>query len=148
MCICLRLRTLLHTTSEAIGSRRRTESAVLADRVVALGPQDAFDPETFEDHISRVVERREVPEVDVHVVSDLREALTGAVVTATVRWPGGDHAWTWAGDVPADAVVRVGTVSVVVPDEAGELAVELALAAPATLAANRDSAVITPTSWA
>ena len=56
--------------SVELRQEQRKESAVLADRVVALGPQDAFDPEPFEDDIGRVVERREVPEVDVHVVSD------------------------------------------------------------------------------
>jgi beta-mannosidase len=82
--------------------------------------------------------------LDVHVVSDLRHELTGAVVTATVRWDGGAHSWTWEGAVPPDAVVRVGTVSVVVPDAPGELAVELALAAPGAVAANRDATVVLP----
>jgi beta-mannosidase len=82
--------------------------------------------------------------LDVHVVSDLRTPLDGVVVTATVRWPGGEQAWTWEGHVPADAVVRVGTLAVVVPDAPGELAVELALAGPGTVAANRDTAPIAP----
>ncbi|MEX2659746.1 MAG: hypothetical protein WD232_08615 [Acidimicrobiales bacterium] len=82
--------------------------------------------------------------LDVHVVSDLRTELADAVVTATVRWDGGEHAWTWEGSVPADAVVRVGTVSVVVPEAPGELAVDLALAGPGTVAANRDTTVVLP----
>ncbi len=80
--------------------------------------------------------------LDVHVVSDLRTELVDAVVTATVCWPGGDHAWTWEGSVPADSVVRVGTISVVVPDTPGELVVELALAAPGIVAGNRDQTVV------
>ena len=65
-------------------------------------------------------------------------------MTATVRWPGGDHAWSWGGAVPADGVVRVGTVSVVVPDGPGELSIELALVAPGTRTGNRDATVIVP----
>ncbi len=80
--------------------------------------------------------------LDVHVVSDLRVALEQVVVTATVRWPGGSHTWTWAGSVPADAVARVGTLSVVVPDVEGDLEVELALAAPGHAAANRDRTTV------
>lgn len=82
--------------------------------------------------------------LDVHVVSDLRTELAGAVVTATVSWDGGSHAWTWEGAVPPDSVVRVGTMSVVVPDAPGRLRVELALAAPGTVASNRDESVIVP----
>ena len=81
--------------------------------------------------------------LDVHVVSDLRVALEQVVVTATVGWTGGSHTWTWAGSVAADAVVRVGTLSVVVPDVEGDLAVELALTAPGHAAANRDRTTVT-----
>ena len=80
--------------------------------------------------------------LDVHVVSDLRSALEEVLVTATVRWPGGDHAWTWEGTVPPDSVVRVGTISIVVPDAPGALAIELALAGPGHVTGNRDAAVI------
>jgi hypothetical protein len=74
-------------------------------------------------------------------VSDLRTRLD-AVVTACVRWPGGDHTWRWQGSVPPDAVVRVGTLSVVVPDVAGELAVDLDLVAAEVVASNSDATVI------
>jgi beta-mannosidase len=47
---------------------------------------------------------------DVHVVSDLREPIKDAIVTA-----GGQR---WQGDVPADAVVKVGTVD---PDNLPEV---------------------------
>ena len=79
--------------------------------------------------------------IDVHVVSDLRTPLD-AVVTACVRWPGGDHTWRWQGTVAADAVVRVGTLSVVVPDVAGDLVVDLDLVAAEVVASSADATVI------
>jgi beta-mannosidase len=72
--------------------------------------------------------------LDVHVVSDLRTPVEGARVTATLAWPGGEHVWRWAGDVGADACVRVGTVQAVVPDlgpaPTGSLRLDLELALP------------------
>ncbi len=65
--------------------------------------------------------------LDVHAVSDLRHPLEGAEVAARLVWPGGEHAWRWGGDLPADSCVRVGTLQFVVPDAPGELAVELRL---------------------
>jgi hypothetical protein len=64
--------------------------------------------------------------LDVHVVSDLRTALEDAVVEATVTWTGGSHTWRWGGDVPPDSCVRVGTITVVVPDVPGPLTICLA----------------------
>jgi beta-mannosidase len=75
--------------------------------------------------------------LDVHVVSDLRQPLDGADVTARVAWNGGSHAWRWAGDVPADSCVRIGTVSFVVPDTTGVLTVDLELVAGDIAASNR-----------
>jgi beta-mannosidase len=83
--------------------------------------------------------------LDVHVVSDLRVAIEGAVVTATLRWPGGSLSRSWEGDVPPDAVVRVGTLSVVVPDAPGALEIDLELAGGLHQASNRDCATITRT---
>jgi len=65
--------------------------------------------------------------LDVHVVSDLREPLDDVLVTATASWSSGSHTWRWGGDVPADACVRVGTLSIVVPDESGQLDFQLEL---------------------
>ena len=79
--------------------------------------------------------------LDVHVVSDLRTPLD-AVVTACVRWQGGEHTWRWQGSVPSDAVVRVGTLSVVVPDAAGDLTVDLDLVAAEVVASSSDATVI------
>ena len=73
--------------------------------------------------------------LDVHVVSDRRHPIEDVVVTATVSWTGGSHEWRWGGAVPADGCVRVGTMSVVVPDVAGELRVEATLAADGGVAA-------------
>ncbi|MGH9268604.1 MAG: hypothetical protein ACRD0D_10570, partial [Acidimicrobiales bacterium] len=56
---------------------------------------------------------------DVHVVSDLRHDLTGAVVEARLAWEGGEAAWAWTGTVPADGCARVGAVEAVVPDAPG-----------------------------
>jgi hypothetical protein len=63
--------------------------------------------------------------LDVHVVNDLRVPLAGVVVTAELSWPGrsdgggsdgsGSERWSWTGDVPADSVVRVGTIQAVAP---------------------------------
>ncbi|MGE3833536.1 MAG: hypothetical protein AB7H43_01995 [Acidimicrobiia bacterium] len=69
--------------------------------------------------------------LDVHVVNDRRQALTGAVVEARLDWSGGSHAWRWRGDAPADGCSRVGTIQVVVPDAPGpcSLALELTIGA-------------------
>jgi beta-mannosidase len=68
--------------------------------------------------------------LDVHVVSDLRIPLTGIEVTARLRWGGGEQRWRFGGDVDPDAVVRVGTLQVEVPDRAGPLDLGLALTGP------------------
>jgi beta-mannosidase len=62
--------------------------------------------------------------LDVHVVSDRRIDLTGAV-RAEVRWDGGSHRWGFGGEVPADSCVLVGTLQLEVPDAAGELVLHL-----------------------
>jgi beta-mannosidase len=98
---------------------------VVADRLPAvLAPGDRFA-------------------LDVHVVSDRRIALEAVEVTATLSWPGGDHGWRWGGDVPADSCVRVGTISVVVPDSPGPLVLDLGLVATDTAASNRYESPIT-----
>lgn len=66
--------------------------------------------------------------LDVHVVSDLRVPVVGGRVEAVLSWPGGSHRWWWEGDVAADSVARVGTISFVVPDGVtGGLALDLEL---------------------
>ena len=65
--------------------------------------------------------------LDVHVVSDLRVPVVGGRIDAALSWPGGSHAWSWEGDVPADSVVRVGTISYVVPEGVDRLTLDLEL---------------------
>ena len=80
--------------------------------------------------------------LDVHVVSDLRTPLAGAMVEARMSWDGGDHHWRWRGDVGADTCVRVATVQFVVPQAAGTLVLDLRLAAGKVTAANRYETMI------
>ena len=70
--------------------------------------------------------------LDVHVVSDERAALPGAVAKAVLRWPGGEKAWRFAGDIPADSCVRVGRISHHLPISArpGDVSVDLTLRWP------------------
>lgn len=83
--------------------------------------------------------------LDVHVVSDRREPLDDARVSAVLTWPGGRHEWAWSGAVPADACARVGTIQAVVPEigpgAAGQLALDLELRLPdGARVTNRDEA--------
>jgi beta-mannosidase len=82
--------------------------------------------------------------LDVHVVSDLRTPVNGGQVTARLRWPGGEHRWTWAGEVPADSCVRVGTVQAVAPDAPGPLSLELAFESADVKVVNAYASSITP----
>jgi beta-mannosidase len=75
--------------------------------------------------------------LDVHVVSDLRAPVEGAVVTAVMSWPGGSHRWAWKGDVDADACTRIETISFVVPDGVTSLTLDLEFDSPAAKASNR-----------
>lgn len=63
---------------------------------------------------------------ELHVVSDLRQPLTGATLRAELQWPGGHRAWAFTGDVPADACVRIGSVQITLPAH-GEGAISLRL---------------------
>jgi beta-mannosidase len=86
--------------------------------------------------------------LDVHVVSDLREALDESVVTARLSWPGGDrdhqgeHEWRFGGDVPADECVRVGTLQFVVPNARGHLRLDLTFEHADLAVTNRYEAMI------
>ena len=64
--------------------------------------------------------------LDIHVVSDLREALA-ATVAVTATWPGGSQRWGFRGEIEADDCARVGQVTIDVPDVTGELLLGLAL---------------------
>jgi len=82
--------------------------------------------------------------LDVHVVSDLRRPLEGCAVHAELSWTGGSHRWGFAGDVPADAVARVGTLSFVVPDAPGPLTLDLRLEGAARASVTYRSEVVAP----
>jgi beta-mannosidase len=91
---------------------------VVADRpAVVYGPGDAVA-------------------LDVHVVSDLRTAINGAVVTARIRGEGLGHSWRWQGDIAADECVRVGTVQFVCEGAPGPLTLDLELEADGVKASN------------
>jgi beta-mannosidase len=63
--------------------------------------------------------------LDVHVVSDLRRPLDDLECTATIAWDGGARTWRFAGAVPTDSVVRVGTLSMEVPAAPGPITLAL-----------------------
>jgi beta-mannosidase len=81
--------------------------------------------------------------LDVHVVSDLRQVVERATITASLSWPGGQHGWRWTGDLPPDSCVRVGTLQLVVPDAPGPLVLDLALVGGDLAATNRYESRIT-----
>ena len=56
--------------------------------------------------------------LDLHVVSDVRHVLRGAIVRARIHWPGGEHGWSWQGEVGADTVTRIGAIDLVAPSPA------------------------------
>jgi beta-mannosidase len=94
------------------------------------------------DRLPATVEPGQALALDVHVVSDLRHPLDRARVDAGLTWPGGGYDWHWEGDVPADGCVRVGTLQAIVPDEAGELVLDLAVHTAEQAATNRYTTVI------
>ncbi|MCB0971111.1 MAG: hypothetical protein KDA97_06280 [Acidimicrobiales bacterium] len=65
--------------------------------------------------------------VDLHVVNDLRRPIDDLEVTARLRWSGGEQRWRFGGAVGADAVARVGTLQIEVPDRPGPLTLEVEL---------------------
>jgi beta-mannosidase len=96
------------------------------------------------DQLPEVLAPGDALAVDVHVVSDLRHELPRGRVDATMTWAGGSTSWHWTGDVPPDAVVRIGTVQAVVPDEPGELTLDLQVVAGERVATNRYRALVEP----
>jgi beta-mannosidase len=75
--------------------------------------------------------------LDLHVVSDLRVAIAGASLSATLSWRGGQRAWSWTGDVDADSCTRIGAVELDTPDAPGPVTLELVLEGDGVRAANR-----------
>jgi beta-mannosidase len=95
------------------------------------------------DRLPAVVAPGDAVALDVHVVSDLRDALWDVEVRARLCWEGGEHEWAWQGEVPADSCIRVGTVRAVVPDAAGPCTLHLTCRHGDTIVANRyDSEIV------
>ena len=65
--------------------------------------------------------------IDVHVVSDLRTPMQDIEVAARLSWEGGDQRWRFGGHLDADTCVRVGTLSIEVPDAPGPMILTLEL---------------------
>ena len=93
--------------------------------------------------------------IDVHAVSDLREALGPVRVTATARWAEDqDQAtpWTtrvvWEGDLAADTCARIGQFSFETPTGHGPLVVDLELVSDRLIVTNRYRTVVIPSSEA
>jgi beta-mannosidase len=64
--------------------------------------------------------------LDVHVISDRRDALPSVRTIATVTFADGStHVQAWDGEVPADSCVRVGTITSTIPPVPGPVTVEL-----------------------
>jgi beta-mannosidase len=82
--------------------------------------------------------------LDIHVVSDLRTPITVATIAAVLSWRGGDQRWRWAGEIPADSCVKVGTIQLVVPDAPGPLVLDVDLAGGETAASNRYESLVVP----
>jgi hypothetical protein len=120
------------------------------DRVAKLGYQalvDACRPViVVADRMPAVLDPGEALALDVHVVSDRRNPIEEATVTARASWPGGSQAWAWQGSLPADSCTRVGTVSIVVPDVDGSFQLDVDVVAGENAASNRYVAsVVKPT---
>ena len=81
--------------------------------------------------------------LDVHAVNDLRIDVDPAVVDVVARWAGGERRWRFGGAVPADECVKVGTISLSIPETLGALTIELTLTAGEIKARNRYSTAVT-----
>lgn len=82
-------------------------------------------------------------ELDVHVVNDLRDPVDPAVVDVEARWATGSRRWRFGGGVGADECVKVGTLTLDVPDTLGKLSFDLTLTAGSLSAHNHYSTAIT-----
>ena len=82
-------------------------------------------------------------QLDVHVVNDLRDPVDPAVVDVEARWATGHRRWRFGGGVAADECVKVGTLTLDVPDTLGKLTFDLTLTAGSTVAHNHYSTAIT-----
>ena len=77
-------------------------------------------------------------ELDVHVVSDLREPIADATVRATLNWHGGSHLQSWAGEIPADGCELVGTIRATAPEVSGRMTLLVELTSSVAKASHHD----------
>lgn len=75
--------------------------------------------------------------LDVHVISELRDAVVGAEIKAELTVDGEKRTWRWGGDIPADDVVLVGTVTWPALDADANVALDLELTSGSATATNR-----------
>jgi beta-mannosidase len=94
------------------------------------------------DPLPDVVQPGDGLSIDVHVVSDLREDLTNARVSATLTWPGGRIQREWMGDVAADSCARVGNIRMDVPVTVGTLDLHLHVQADEHTASNHYKTIV------
>lgn len=83
-------------------------------------------------------------DLEVHVVSDLREPIESAEVTARLTWPGGERHWHWAGRMAADDCQRIGAVQLELPHAPGPIILDLTCRYGDTVTDNRYQGVIDP----
>jgi beta-mannosidase len=80
--------------------------------------------------------------IDVHTVSDLRIDLDNVETTAHLMYPGGESRWQWRGQVTADECAFIGSVAFIVPDEPGQVTLDLTLVADDRIVTNRYATTI------
>lgn len=100
------------------------------------------------DPLPPVVHPAEAVEVDVHVVSDRRDAVADAVVKATSRAVDStgtvvaEDERSWGGSIAGDEVARIGSTAMVVPAGATRVVLDLELTAPDLSVTNRYTAPV------
>ncbi len=89
------------------------------------------------DPLPPVLRANTVHTVAIHVVSDLREPLSGAEIRATVTFPDGETKRSrWGGDVAGDACEFIANLEFALPSTHGELRLDLELVSDDVVAAN------------
>jgi beta-mannosidase len=110
------------TISSSILDHERRRKAAHAAVVAACAPVLVVA-----DPLPNDLRQGERVDVDVHVVSDLRESLDFAVVDAVASWRGGTQRWRFGGPIPADDVVKVGRIRLDTPVAVGPITLDLQL---------------------
>ena len=74
---------------------------------------------------------------NIHVISDLRDAVDEARVDVTLLWPRGQRSWHFAGPLDADSVTKAGDITWIVPRGPGPVTLELTLTIGSEVLSNR-----------